>query len=69
MSVQDVLTTTVVTATADNSFEQFVDIMLHNGLSGIPVVGSVTSCTVTEADLALGTASALTGSLTSATWR
>ena len=38
MLVSDVMTTTVVTATTDTPFPELVDLMLRNGISGLPVV-------------------------------
>jgi CBS domain-containing protein len=38
MLVSDVMTTTVVTATTETPFPELVDLMLRNGISGIPVV-------------------------------
>jgi CBS domain-containing protein len=53
MLVRDIMTTAVVTATADTSFQELVELMLHHGVSGIPVVdgdGRPVGI-VTEADL------------------
>ena len=53
MLVRDIMTTAVVTATADTSFQELVQLMLHHGVSGIPVVGGDGRPVgiVTEADL------------------
>ena len=53
MRVRDVMTTTVVTAIADTSFQRLVDLMLQHGISGIPIVDDRHHPIgiVTEADL------------------
>jgi CBS-domain-containing membrane protein len=53
MRVRDVMTTTVVTATADTPFQRLVDLMLRHGISGIPIVDDRHHPIgiVTEADL------------------
>lgn len=53
MRVRDIMTTTVVTATTETSFQELVDLMLHHGVSGIPVIDGDRRPVgvVTEADL------------------
>ena len=38
MRVRDIMTTTVVTATSETTFQELVDSMLRHGVSGIPVI-------------------------------
>ena len=40
MRVRDVMTTMVVTATPEMSFQQLVDVMLRHGVSSVPIVDS-----------------------------
>lgn len=53
MRVRDIMTTTVVTATSETTFQELVDRMLRHGVSGIPIVdaGHRPIGIVTEADL------------------
>jgi len=53
MRVRDVMTTMVVTATPEMSFQQLVDVMLRHGVSSVPIVDSEWRPIgiVTEADL------------------
>jgi len=53
MRVRDIMTTTVVTAITDTTFQELVDRMLRHGVSGIPVVDGEHRPIgiVTEADL------------------
>lgn len=53
MKVRDIMTSTVVTAAPDTPFPELVDRLLHNGISGLPVVdeGGHLVGIVTEADL------------------
>ena len=41
MHVRDIMTTAVVTATADTSFQELVELMLQHRVSGLPVVDGV----------------------------
>jgi len=53
MRVRDIMTTTVVTATRETTFQELVDRMLSHGISGIPIVDAQHRPVgiVTEADL------------------
>src|SRR5215467_5261592 len=53
MRVRDIMTTTVVTATPESTFQGLVDRMFQHGISGIPVVDADQRPIgiVTEADL------------------
>jgi len=53
MRVRDIMTTTVVTATSETTFQELVDRMLRHGISGIPIidVDHRPIGIVTEADL------------------
>ena len=53
MRVRDVMTTNVVTADPDTTFQRLVDLLIENGISGIPIVDAEQHPIgiVTEADL------------------
>src|SRR5689334_17902496 len=53
MRVRDIMTTTVVTATTETTFQDLVDRMLRHGVSGIPILDAERRPVgiVTEADL------------------